>query len=474
MLISPVESFDYIILGAGPSGLTAAYCLAKAGKTILVVDRNSRPGGLSMSYSIEVNNQQHIFDTGPKRFHTDDPIVIEFLHEVLEMDVIGRSTEVYFHNKYYTWPLNFLSLFKFPIFLALKSFADLLFRKKYGKLDQKMFENYIKFRYGKTLYGVFFKPYTEKFLKWPVTDIHSDWASTGINRTVIDSRIKSESLIGLLKNSLLPNKIETKFLYPKEKGFGHFFDVLYQLCLKTNQCKFLFDSEIENIDKQDSSLNLRIKSENFLATKGLVWSGNLNDLLDLIKNNPKIDSSSSPKLNYLNTIFYNFIFKKEHVLHKEAQWLYVSDGNVLICRITCMEEFSKTTTPEGFYNFIVEVTDSQSQPIHFQNAENLSGKILEELKSMKFISHTAQPIVTKIIPIKDTYPIYSMNYKEIFNGAHKQVKEFSKNVHLIGRSGAFWYNNSDHSIRMAIEFANRQNKNSQNDFDHRSYFGGSH
>jgi UDP-galactopyranose mutase len=93
---------------------------------------------------------------------------------------------------------------------------------------------------------------------------------------------------------------------------------------------------------------------------------------------------------------------------------------------------------------------------------------------MKFISHTAQPIVTKIIPIKDTYPIYSMNYKEIFNGAHKQVKEFSKNIHLIGRSGAFWYNNSDHSIRMAIEFANRQNKNSQKDFDHRSYFGGSH
>jgi hypothetical protein len=49
---------------------------------------------------------------------------------------------------------------------------------------------------------------------------------------------------------------------------------------------------------------------------------------------------------------------------------------------------------------------------------------------MKFISRTAQPLVTKIIPIKDTYPIYSMNYKEIFNEAHKQVKDFSRNIHL--------------------------------------------
>jgi protoporphyrinogen oxidase len=337
-----------------------------------------------------------------------------------------------------------------------------------------MFENYIKFRYGKTLYNIFFKPYTEKFLKWPITDIHSDWASTGINRTVIDSRIKSESLIAVLKNSLLPNKIETEFLYPKEKGFGHFFDVLYQLSLKTNRCKFIFNSEIKNIVKQDSFLKLQIESENFSASKGLVWTGNLNDLLGLINSNPKIGSTSSPKLNYLNTIFYNFIFKTEQVLHKQAQWLYVSDGNFLICRITCMREFSKTTTPEGFYNFIVEVTDSQSQPVHFQNAETLSIKIIEELKRMKFISSVAQPMVTKIIPIRDTYPIYSMNYKEIFNSAHKQVKEFSNNIHLIGRSGAFWYNNSDHSIRMAIEFVNRQIKNDQKDFDHRNYFGGSH
>ena len=42
--------YDYIIVGAGPTGLTLAYCFAKYGKKCLLVDKNSGDRRMSSSY----------------------------------------------------------------------------------------------------------------------------------------------------------------------------------------------------------------------------------------------------------------------------------------------------------------------------------------------------------------------------------------------------------------------------------------
>ena len=75
--------YDYCIVGAGVSGLTTAYHLLKADQKVLIVERDQRVGGLGKSY----NYDGHIFDTGPKRFHTDDQIVIDFIEHVLNENI---------------------------------------------------------------------------------------------------------------------------------------------------------------------------------------------------------------------------------------------------------------------------------------------------------------------------------------------------------------------------------------------------
>ena len=108
---------DYIIVGAGPSGLTFAYQALKNNKTVVILEKDSRAGGLAKSYDYKGN----IFDTGPKRFHTDDQVVKDFLEEIMSMDVIGRSTKVFFLDKYFDWPINLKSVLKLPLGTALKS-----------------------------------------------------------------------------------------------------------------------------------------------------------------------------------------------------------------------------------------------------------------------------------------------------------------------------------------------------------------
>ena len=88
-----------------------AYKLLQGGCNVLVMERESRVGGLAKSF----NYDGHIFDVGPKRFHTDDPIVVEFIHHVMNMISIKRSTKVYFLEKFFEWPLNAKDILKMPI-----------------------------------------------------------------------------------------------------------------------------------------------------------------------------------------------------------------------------------------------------------------------------------------------------------------------------------------------------------------------
>jgi protoporphyrinogen oxidase len=453
--------YDYCIVGAGVSGLTTAYHLLKADQKVLIVERDQRVGGLGKSY----NYDGHIFDTGPKRFHTDDQIVIDFIEHVLNENIlrIGRSTMVYFLGKYFDWPLGSKDVFKMSIGTSIKCFFDLL--KDRQIKDKTSFHDFIYSKYGETLYQIFFAPYTEKFLRWSAEDLHSDWASTGINRSVVDKRIKANTLMDLFKSITLPEKVDTEFLYPSHDGFGGFFEKLFSICSDFNNFEIILRDEIETLEDNGKKFSAITKGGKSFSFDQLIWSGNLNNLNDII-------SKEEHKVHYLNTIFYNIICKESGIGKNRAQWIYVSQGDSLVSRITCMKEFAPYTCKEGYYNMVCELTDAQNNPIYFKDPENYTSEILDELTEMKFIKSKSFVEDVKVNPIIDTYPIYHKRYLKDFSEIVRKVKKYSNRIHLLGRSGAFWYNNSDHSIRMSIELAKKLLGKETKVFDYRGYFGG--
>ena len=456
------QRYDFCIVGAGATGLTLAYELLKAGASVLLIERDDRVGGLAKSHSYD----GHIFDTGPKRFHTYDPVVLDFLaHVEADMLRIRRSTEVYFLSRYFEWPLRPRDLFRMPIPVAARSFLDLLLRPKRG--DSSSFPAYIRSHYGETLYQIFFAPYTRKFLRWDVEDVHSDWASTGINRTIVDSRIKIESTFDVIRNVLLPTKVRTEFLYPNAGGFGGFYERLLALCSVNDRFTLKLSQQPTGLFRSDSGLDLLINGTEGVSCEQLLWTGNLNDLTSMI-------GSDLTPLPYLNTVFYNVICQSEGVIHQRSQWIYVSSGKALVSRITSMKEFAAYTCPSGYYNFVCELTDSQRTPVYFNGPENFTDSVLQELRQMNFLKGNRYVAAVHANPVIDTYPIYHSGYLRQFSRTAAAVKQFSNRITLVGRSGAFWYNNSDHSIRFAIETARRLTGGITQDFDYRRYFGGAY
>lgn len=124
------KKFDFIIVGAGISGLTLSKKLVDANKKILIVEKENRIGGLAKSFKYFYHGKKFIFDIGPKRFHTEDKEVINFILEVLDKEhvKIGRKSSIYAFNKYFNWPLTMGDVFKLPINVALLVSLD-LFKK---------------------------------------------------------------------------------------------------------------------------------------------------------------------------------------------------------------------------------------------------------------------------------------------------------------------------------------------------------
>ena len=98
------------------------------------------------------------------------------------------------------------------------------------------------------------------------------------------------------------------------------------------------------------------------------------------------------------------------------------------------------------------------------NDDSSIEKASAELKKTGLIKN-ASVLNGLVKKIPKSYPIYSKGYKENLNVVYAFLKEF-KNLSVIGRYGAFKYNNQDHSILMGLLAAeNIQNNNENNLWD---------
>jgi protoporphyrinogen oxidase len=437
------KSFDYVIVGAGVAGLTLAHQLLEARRSVLLIERHQRVGGLAKSLFYEVEGKTCIFDTGPKRFHTEDPQVRDFITRILEDQYleIGRQSSVYLFGRYFSWPLSTKDLFKLPPSVQLRVGFDLIRKlvNGYESSHDHRFESYILNKYGPTLYHSFFKGYTEKFIGIPATEVHEDWATTGINRSIIDKNAKGNSLFELARSVLLPPALNTVFLYPKVRGFGNFCERL-ATAVTAMGGMVLTGTTIDEIDGDTRTIRFNGSRAGF---SHLVWTGNLHDLGHLL-------GERFSHLEYLSTVFYNVVSRSRP--RREDQWIYYGDCDLHIVRVSIMNNFAPYLIPEPWGGFIIEKTCRYQDKI-WNAPASLHSVIVDELVRVGLISSASDILSFMVEPVRDTYPVYHMEYRRGFGQIMATIKKRHPYITLLGRTGAFWYNNSDHSIKLALGMA---------------------
>ena len=96
---------NVFVIGAGPAGLTAAYCLTKEDPSVIVIEKDPvYVGGISRT--VEYNG--FMFDIGGHRFFSKSKEVVDLWKEILPDDFIERPrlSRIYYGGKYYSYPLS--------------------------------------------------------------------------------------------------------------------------------------------------------------------------------------------------------------------------------------------------------------------------------------------------------------------------------------------------------------------------------
>ena len=168
------------IIGGGPAGLTAAYCLQKrGGQHPIVLEETSQVGGIART---EVY-KGYRFDIGGHRFFTKVEPVQKLWKEVLPNDFLRRPrmSRIYYRGKYFSYPLKvFNALNNMGIYESARIMLSYLKWKVRPHTEEENFEQWVTNRFGGRLFWHFFKAYTEKVWGIPCKSIRADWAAQRI------------------------------------------------------------------------------------------------------------------------------------------------------------------------------------------------------------------------------------------------------------------------------------------------------
>jgi len=428
---------NIVIVGAGVAGLTAGYHLSQKGLKVTVVEKEDRPGGLARSFRYG----DFIFDVGPHRFHTDDQKVLRFIKMVLGRDAvtIPRSSGVYFFGRYHEWPLRFSTLFRLPPSLTMRVARDLVHRRRRSGTS---FEDYIINMYGPTLYESFFKIYTEKFLKHDPARIHSDWAKAGIDRAVIDKKMRANTLFSLLRKALLPRPVETEFIYPTSGGIQLFADRLAEEIVR-NGGEIRLATGVGGVEAGKKRIEEVVLDDGTrLEPDLLIWTAPIDLLCRLL-------DVEDPRLSYLSALLYNVEVEGDPPL--PYQWIYYGQEEIVFNRISIPRNFFPGTAPEGKTGINLEVTCREGDWV-WNDPEKLSPVVAEDMRKVGLISSPGAVRAVHVEKALNVYPIYELDYLYPLQRILNHLS-FIGNLLLLGRTGTFWYNNMDHSIAAGMDAA---------------------
>ena len=441
-------SSNVVVIGAGPAGLTAAYCLGKQGETCLVVEADNVVGGISRT----VERDGWRFDIGGHRFFTKVKEVEEFWHEILpEGDFLmrPRMSRIYYNNNFFDYPLKAgNALRNLGIIEAFRCVLSYVWARIRPPKDQSNFEGWVAARFGWRLYRIFFKTYTEKVWGVPVSEMPADWAA---------QRVKSLSLSSAVINALLPKRNQKEitslieeFQYPKY-GPGMMWERCSELVLSQGS-KVTFNARVTRIRHQFGRAVAVVADVDGFDTEypctDVVSSMPMSALLDAMDPPPPPDVLAAARdLRYRDFLTVALVVPEDAGF--PDNWIYVHSPDVKLGRIQNFGSWSPYLVKEGRTCLGLEYFVFEGDEYWSMADDDLVALGTRELAQLGLVD-PSKVETGYVVRMPKAYPFYDDRYKANVEIMREWLSQHASNVYPVGRNGMHKYNNQDHSMLTAM------------------------
>ena len=445
---SPAEP-KIVIIGAGPAGLTAAFQLEKDGVHSTILEGTDQVGGISRT----VERDGWRFDIGGHRFFTKVPEVESLWHEILpDEDFLlrPRMSRIYYRGKYYDYPLKAMNALRnLGFFESLLCVLSYFVAKVRPPKDQSNLEGWITARFGKRLYGHFFKSYNEKVWGVPASEISADWAA---------QRIKNLDLWKAGMNALMPKRNQKEitslieeFQYPK---FGP--GMMWETCrakVEASGSTVHMETKVRRIRHRDGrayevvAVHPDGREETFPCDH-VISSMPFTKLVKGMEPSPPNEVlEAAEHTTYRDFLSVALVVPEEFAF--PDNWIYIHAPEVKVGRIQNYGSWSPFMVKEGRTCLGLEYFVFEGDEMWTKSDDDLIEQAKREIQFLGLVD-PAKVELGHVVRVPKAYPTYDEGYLDRVELMRKWIETTTPNVHPVGRNGMHRYNNQDHSMYTAL------------------------
>ena len=455
-----------VIMGAGPAGLTAAYELHRLGVPATVVERDDRyVGGIART----VEHRGFRFDIGGHRFFSKNQEIEDLWTEILGEDMLTcqRLSRIYYRGRYFDYPLKAANALRnLGLAETLRCLGSYAKARLHPVPEPRSLEDWVSNQFGRRLFEIFFKSYTEKVWGMSTSELSADWAA---------QRIKGLDLGQAVKGALLPRRrpaqrsavIKTlidRFRYPR-LGPGQMWERVAEILAESGR-PVLMGETVERIVHAGGRVRHVVTrspagAARELAGEAFVSSLPVRSLIGrLDPPPPAVVRQAADSLRYRDFLTVALMVDRKEVF--PDNWIYIHDPGVKVGRIQNFKNWSPAMVPDPDQTCLgLEYFCFEGDGLWSASDADLIQLARRELEQLG-ICRSQEVFDGAVVRQQKAYPVYDDTYQASLRLIRDYLQQLP-NLHLAGRNGMHKYNNQDHSMMTALLVA--RNIGLGSDFD---------
>lgn len=507
-----------IIIGAGPAGLTAAFeLLTRTDIKPIVLEKSGEMGGISRT----VNYKGNRMDIGGHRFFSKSDRVMKWWLDILPMQatpqaeheiayqgktrkiqaeqnghtaanpaeedrvmlVRQRVSRIFFLRKFFDYPISLSAdtLSKLGLTKTFLIGTSYLRSALIPIKNEKNLEQFFINRFGRELYRIFFKSYTEKVWGLPCDEISAEWGAQRVKGLSVKKAITHfiSKQIKKKNKDIAQKETETslieQFLYPKY-GPGQMWEEVAKKVVEMGG-EILTEYEVSRVLLNGKRVQA-VEAENVATGKPETFTGDyffstmpIKELVGAFNGDvPTEVREVGEGLIYRDFITVGLLLKRlkvkdgsnghnknghnknghggnGHELIKD-NWIYIQEPDMQVGRIQIFNNWSPYLVTEASNVWVgLEYFCYETDELWQMADKQMISLAVGEMVKMQMIEET-DVLDATVIRVPKTYPAYHGAY-ERFDLVQRYF-DAVPNLFLIGRNGMHKYNNQDHSMLTAM------------------------
>ena len=250
-------------------------------------------------------------------------------------------SRIYWNNRYLDYPLRGPDVIRKlgPVELARCMASYLRAAVRRNKVDDS-FEDWVSNRFGRRLFELFFKSYTEKVWGVPTTEIRAEWAA---------QRIKGLSFFSAAKAAFFGNKgnkvksLISEFNYPRF-GPGQMWEAMSG-AIEEQGGEVRLEARVDSMELVDNRIvRVVVGGETFESPEAVISSLPLREVVEMVSPAaPQEVLDAARGLRYRDFLTVALVLDGEDLF--PDNWIYIHEPGVRVGRIQNFRSWSPWMVP---------------------------------------------------------------------------------------------------------------------------------